>query len=151
MPEQNKSVGRLLWFVMIGVVGLAVTALLTFGWGVAKTYDFARILFDDGAESDIAVVQVLEIVDTFLLGTVLAILAVGLFDLFIAELPTPQWLVISDLGDLKGKIADVVVLLLGIKFLEKTIVTKEPLELVWYAIAVAVVGGLLIAFRTIGR
>lgn len=151
MAERDRALGRLLWVVMIGVVGLALTTLVTFSWGVAKTYDFARTLLDEGADSEIAVVQVLEIVDTFLLGTVLAILAVGLFDLFIAELPTPEWLVISDLGDLKGKVSDVVVLLLAIKFLEKLIVTKEPLDVVWYAIAVALVGAVLIAFRTIRR
>ena len=151
MAEREKALGRLLWVVMIAVLGLGVTALLTFGWGVAKTYDFGRILLDDGADSDLAVVQVLEIVDTFLLGTVLAILAVGLFDLFIAELPTPEWLVITDLGDLKGKVSDVIVLLLAIKFLEKLIVTKEPLDLVWYAIAVALVSGVLIAFRSLRK
>ena len=149
--EEAKPVARLLWVVLIGVVGLAATAVIAFVWGVAKTYDFGRVLLEEGADSDIAVVKVLEIVDTFLLATVLAILSIGLFDLFIAELPTPEWLVISDLGDLKGKVSDVIVLLLAIKFLEKTITTKEPLELVWYAIAVAVVSAMLIAFRTIHR
>jgi uncharacterized membrane protein YqhA len=139
----------LLWVVIIGVAGLAVTTLLTFGWGVAKTWDFARVLFDDGADSEEAIILVLEIIDTFLLATVLAILAVGLYELFIHDLPGPAWLVIRDLGDLKAKVSDVIVLLLAIKFLEKIITIKEPLDLVWYALSVTLVGALLIAFRVI--
>jgi uncharacterized membrane protein YqhA len=139
--------GRSLLIVVVGVIGLAVTAALSFGWGIAKTYDFARLLFEDGADSDLAVVQVLEIIDTFLLATVLVILAVGLYDLFVADIPAPSWLVFKDLASLKSKVSDVIVLLLAIKFLEKSITSKEPLDLVWYSISIALVGGLLIVFR----
>ena len=76
---------RPLWLVFIGVAGLAVTAVLTFGWGVVKTYDFARVLFEDGASSQNAIIIVLEIIDLFLLATVVAILAIGLFELFIFD------------------------------------------------------------------
>ncbi len=147
--QVSHSTWKPLWLVVIAVLGLAATALICFGWGVAKTYDFATVLFDEGANSDAAVIIVLEIIDTFLLATVLAILAIGLFELFIHDLPGPQWLVIRDLGDLKGKVSDVIILLLAIKFLEKTITVKHPLDLVWYAISVSLVGGLLIAFRVI--
>jgi uncharacterized membrane protein YqhA len=105
------------------------------------------LLFVDGADSDLAVVQVLELIDTFLLATVLLILAVGLFDLFVADIPAPEWLVFKDLASLKSKVSDVIVLLVAIKFLEKTITSKEPLDLVWYAISITLVGGLLIVFR----
>lgn len=145
----QESTWKPLWLVFIGVVGLAVTAVLTFGWGVAKTYDFARTLFEDGASSQSAIILVLEIIDTFLLATVVAILAIGLFELFIHDLPGPGWLVIRDLGDLKAKVSDVIILLLAIKFLEKIITIKKPLDLVWYALSVSLVGALLIAFRVI--
>jgi len=145
----DDSTMPLLWLVIIGVVGLGITTVITFGWGMVKTWDFAQVLFDEGASSDNAIIVVLEIIDTFLLATVLAILAIGLYELFIHDLPGPDWLVINDLGDLKAKVSDVIVLLLAIKFLEKTITAKEPLDLVWYAIAVTLVGGLLIAFRVI--
>ena len=143
----ERMLGRSLAIVVVGVIGLAITAALSFGWGIAKTWDFLQLLFEDGADSDLAVVQVLEIIDTFLLATVLVILAVGLYDLFVADIPAPAWLVFKDLGSLKSKVSDVIVLLLAIKFLEKTITTEHPLDLVWYSISVALVGGLLIVFR----
>ncbi|MET0662694.1 MAG: YqhA family protein [Ilumatobacteraceae bacterium] len=146
---EDRSTLPVLWVVVIGVVGLAITSVLTFGWGVAKTWDFARTLFDEGADSEEAIILVLEIIDTFLLATVVAILAIGLFELFIRDLPGPAWLVINDLGDLKAKVSDVIVLLLAIKFLEKIITIEEPLDLVWYALSVTLVGALLIAFRVI--
>ena len=70
-----------------------------------------------------------------------------LFDLFVADIPSPSWLVFKDLASLKSKVSDVIVLLLAIKFLEKSITSKEPLDLVWYSISIALVGGLLIVFR----
>lgn len=134
---------------MVGVIGLGVAAAATFAWGIALTWDFVRTLVEDGADSSDAVVQILEVIDTYLLATVLVILAVGLYELFIADLPAPAWLVIEDLADLKAKVSDVIVLLLAIKFLGKFLTVDEPLDAVWYAIAVTLVGGLLIAFRSI--
>jgi uncharacterized membrane protein YqhA len=55
----------------------------------------------------------------------------------------------NDLSALKSKVSDVIVLLLGIKFLEKAITTKNPEDLVSYAVAFTLVGSLLIVFRTV--
>jgi uncharacterized membrane protein YqhA len=147
--RSGRVLERMLLVVLVPVVGLAVTAAITFVWGIAKTYDFAKLLVDEGADSELAVVEVLEIIDVFLLAIVVLILAVGLFELFIADLPAPDWLVVKDLSALKSKVSDVIVLLLGIKFLEKAITTEHPEDLVWYAIAFTLVGGLLIVFRTV--
>lgn len=140
---------RLLGVIVVGVVGLGVAAAATFAWGIALTWDFVRTLLEEGADSEDAVVQILEVIDTYLLATVLVILAVGLYELFIADLPAPGWLVIEDLADLKAKVSDVIVLLLAIKFLGKFLTVDDPLDALWYAIAVTLVGALLIAFRSI--
>lgn len=145
----ERVVARAMSVVLIGVVGLGAMSAITFAWGVAKTYDLARTLLDDGADSDVALVVVLEGIDLFLLATVLLILAIGLYELFVAPLPMPGWLVINSLTDLKAKVSDVVVLLLAIKFLEKFVRSDDPLDLVWYGISIALVGGLLIAFKAV--
>lgn len=133
--------------VGIASMALAVTALVTFAWGAAKVWSFVRLLLDEGADSGVAIVRLLEIIDVFLFGTVLVILAVGLVELFIAKLDLPEWLIIRDLSDLKGKFIDVLQLVAAIKFVEKAVTAKEPLDVLWFGLAVAVVIGVLLAVR----
>jgi uncharacterized membrane protein YqhA len=137
--------------VAIAAVALFVTALITFVWGCFKVVDFVDLLLDDGTESDLAIVSVLEVIDVYLLGAVLLILAVGLVELFVTPLRLPEWLVIESLTDLKAKLIDVVQLVAAIKFLEKLITAKEPLDVLWYALAVSVVILALLAVRYVQK
>jgi uncharacterized membrane protein YqhA len=48
---------------------------------------------------------VIEVVALFLIGTVLFVIAVGLYQLFFTSmLPLPRWLVVHDVGDLENKL-----------------------------------------------
>jgi uncharacterized membrane protein YqhA len=62
-------------------------------------------------------------VDLFLIGATLLISAVGLYELFIAEIGDtddwmPDWLEMHDLNDLKARVLAMVVLVLGVTFAE---------------------------------
>jgi uncharacterized membrane protein YqhA len=64
----------------------------------------------------------IEIIDLFLIGTVFYITSLGLYELFIDEkIPTPAWLEITHLDDLKAKLLNVVVVILGVVFLGQVI------------------------------
>ena len=90
----------------------------------------------------IAVISLLvAAIGTFLWG------ALGLHELFIQKLALPEWLVIDDLKKLKGKLSDVVILILAIKFLEKLIESKNAQDTLMTGIAVAVVIGGLVLFN----
>lgn len=59
-----------------------------------------------------------ELIDLFLLSTILYIISLGLYSLFIdAKLPLPTWLSIADLDDLKGRILGVIMVLVAFSFL----------------------------------
>ena len=150
-PERRGRVGRRaehsVVIVVIGAFALFVTALITFVWGFAKVWSFVDLLLEDGANSSLATVRLLEVIDTYLLGTVVLILAIGLVELFVTPLQLPEWLVIRDLGDLKGKLIDVIQLVAAIKFLEKLVLSEEPLDTLWYALAVSSVILALLAVR----
>jgi uncharacterized membrane protein YqhA len=80
-----------------------------------------------GAPSDTkaALVDVVEIADTFLLGIVVYIIALGIFSLFIEDrVPLPSWLEFHSLEDLKEKLVGVVVVVLTVFFLGKVIEAK---------------------------
>lgn len=135
----------------IAAVALFLTALITFVWGFAKVWSFVDLLLDDGADSSLAIVKLLEVIDIYLLGAVLLILAIGLVELFVTSLDLPSWLEIYNLSDLKGKLIDVIQLVAAIKFLEKLVTAKEPLEVLWYGLGVSVVILALLAVRWVQK
>lgn len=93
------------------------------------------------------IVPIVQLMDLFLLGTVLLVFALGLHELFIQKLDMPEWLVIDDLKKLKGKLSDVVILIVGIKFLEKLIDSKSAQDTLMTGVGVAVVIGALVLFN----
>ncbi|MCX6017391.1 MAG: YqhA family protein [Chloroflexi bacterium] len=134
------------YVVIVAVLSLMVAAIVTFLWGAWKTVLFVVLLTGSSAESQ-AVLALLDMMDTFLIGTVLFIFSLGLYELFIGRLQTPEWLVIDDLGKLKAKLSDVIVVFMAIKFLDKLLQAKNYQEVFWYAASVAVVAAVLIAFN----
>ena len=75
-----------------------------------------------GHRVDRLAVDLIEITDIILLGTVLYIVALGLYQLFINHnLPLPSWLKVNDLTDLKRDLIGVVVVLLGVSFLGEVV------------------------------
>jgi uncharacterized membrane protein YqhA len=81
----------------------------------------------------------IEIIDVFLLSTVFYIVALGLYELFIdANIVVPSWLSIRDLDDLKGKLASVVIVVLGVLFLGEAL-EWQGTDILAYGVSVALV------------
>jgi uncharacterized membrane protein YqhA len=60
----------------------------------------------------------IELIDLFLISTVLYIVSLGLYSLFIDnKLPLPRWLLITNFNDLERRLLGVIVVLLAITFL----------------------------------
>lgn len=67
-------------------------------------------------------VQFIQLTDIVLLGTVMYIVALGLYQLFIEQhLPVPRWLRVRDLIELKRDLLGVTVVLLGVTFLGEVV------------------------------
>lgn len=82
----------------------------------------------------------IELVDLFLLGTVLFVIAIGLYELFIDDtVPVPPWLEIHDLDDLKEKLIGVVIVVLGVLFLGQVISWDGQRDLLSPGAAIALV------------
>ena len=110
------------YLVLIAVVGSLIGSIVVLICGGLTVVSLAMDAFRSGAfTADGArhtAIQAIEMIDLFLLGTVLLIVALGLYELFIDDgLPTPGWLVIASLEDLKEKLLRVVVVMLGVTFL----------------------------------
>jgi len=114
------------YFIAFAVLGTFVAAIVLLVFGTLLAFDVALDgMFEEGLTEDTAKhlsVQFIEIIDIFLLATVLYIIALGLYSLFIDDdLPIPKWLQISTLDDLKEKLVSVVSVLLGVTFLGQVV------------------------------
>jgi uncharacterized membrane protein YqhA len=146
----TKFMEKSRYLVIIAVFGLLVTALVAFGLGVLKTVDAAVLIFSSLGRDAAVTVMLLEVVDSFLVATTLLLFALSLYELFIAELNVPDWMVAHNLHDLKARLSSMIVLVMAVKFVEKLAETKDAQSLLLTGIAVTVVSAALIAFSYLG-
>jgi uncharacterized membrane protein YqhA len=99
--------------------------------------------------------HILIVVDLMLIGATLLIAAIGLFELFLgrAELAPaklPQWLVMSDLNELKARVIAMVILVMAVSFVEEVVDRVSGLRALEFGGGVAVVIAALTAFLRFG-
>ena len=96
----------------------------------------------------LTVAHIVASVDGFLLGTVMLIFSLGLYELFISPIDaaagknaSSKILLIKSLDDLKDKLAKVILMILVVMFFEQAIFHKPTgaLELLYYALAIMLV------------
>jgi uncharacterized membrane protein YqhA len=128
---------------------LAAIALILFGAALT-----GRLLFDlvvagnvSSSVSKELLVRSIELADMFLLGTVLFVIAIGLYELFVdSSMELPSWLEIRNLDDLKDSLIGVVIVVLGVIFLGQVITWDGTRDLLGFGVAVALVIGALSFF-----
>ncbi len=96
--------------------------------------------------------KVVELIDDFLLGAFLIVFSFGLYELFIGKIDIiensevmERLLLIRTLDDLKSRLANVVVLILIVKFFQNAINIKfvSATELLFLGIGIVLIGGTL--------
>jgi len=139
------------YLAIIGVISLLMASVAAFGWGLLKTINVVMLVIETrGANAGIAV-EFIEIVDAFLIATAILIFTVSLYELFIGEVNVPEWMLAHNLYELKTKLSSMVVLVMGVKFLQKLLGIKNTEELMQTGIAIAIVSAVLIAFGYFGK
>jgi uncharacterized membrane protein YqhA len=125
------------YLVIIPVIGLATTAALLFVAGgyrlLAEIY--AAITSVSYAHEHFSVFSIVEFVHLFLIGTVLWITAIGLYQLFISEIPLPKWLKIDDIEELETDLIGMTVVVLAVNFLG--VIFDSSVDILQYGAAIA--------------
>jgi uncharacterized membrane protein YqhA len=133
------------YIILIAVVCAFIAALILLIFAVIATIQLViRSITSaiDGKSIKMLAVSFIEIIDVLLLGTVSYITAMGLYELFIDEhLPTPTWLHITDIDDLKAKLIGVVVVILMVVFLGQVVNWDGQRNLLFLGAAIALVIG----------
>jgi uncharacterized membrane protein YqhA len=85
-------------------------------------------------------VQVVQLTDSILLGTVLYIISLSLYQLFIDDtIPVPKWMRVHDLMELKRDLVSVTVVLLSVTFLGEVVDRSSDENVLPLGIAIAAV------------
>ena len=123
-----------LWYAVLHVVHYADPSL---------TAEVRKALHDD------TVTHIVEVVDGYLLATVMLIFALGLYELFVSDIDaahdsraSSKILVIESLDDLKTRLAKVILMILIVKLFEHAVKIElgGALELLYLGAAIALVG-----------
>lgn len=115
------------YLIVIPVVGLAVAASVFFIFGGIGLISLiiqivAELISNIDAETvsterGLVIFEVVEYVHLFLVGTVLYITAIGLYQLFVQEIKFPNWLKIDSTEELETNLIGVTVVVLAVNFM----------------------------------
>ena len=159
----NRLFETVLWesrlVVLVAVVTSLITGLSMFFMATVDAYYMVSHLFHYASPEltsaerldlrNTTVTHVVEVVDGYLLATVLLIFAFGLYELFIKKLDQAEGasaassvLVIRSLDDLKGRLAKVILMILIVKFFEYglSMSFNTPMDLLTFAAGIALIG-----------
>jgi uncharacterized membrane protein YqhA len=135
------------FFVLLARGTMLVAIVATFVIGTAlliyalyEIYDAVKLLLQTKTDGKKLTLAAIEAIDTFLLVTVLHIVAIGLYQLYIQDrIPLPQWLVVESIDDLKTTLSGVVILVLAVFFLGRAIVGDGSQNLLLMGVGIGAV------------
>lgn len=128
--------------MLVAVIALMVAAVALIIYGAFETRHFLSAMFGDGDETtrDGVVLIAIEIVDLFLLATVMEVVSLGLYQLYFRQdLQLPKWLKIETLDDLKSKLVGVTITVLAVYFLGRAVVWESGPDVLYLGGGVAMV------------
>ena len=138
--------------LLIAVICCVVTAIALVGLGVYEVIHFISNLMSyfisatSGISRDMLILSVIEVLDTFLISSILFIFSFGLYELFISSIEqsaghTSQAFQIKSIDQLKSKLGNVIVMLLVIKLFSYLVEMKPEtiIETLYLAIIVLLV------------
>jgi uncharacterized membrane protein YqhA len=127
MNNMSRVLSATRYLIILPILGLLFAAGLFFvlgGIGLVRQLIEVLVGFLGGVthasgevDKGVVIFEVVEFVHLFLVGTVLYITAVGLYQLFIQELKFPRWLKIDSTEELETNLIGVTVVVLAVNFM----------------------------------
>ncbi len=160
--QQSRSdaigaiIGRSRYVVVIAVIAVMLLSVSLFLLGTISAVQSVirawRELFLQGNTGGTElVVETLAVIGVMLRAVVFYIIGVGLYSLFIKPLNLTTALGVETLADLEAKVISVVVVILAVRFLQEFVQWRQPVELAYFGVTMAVVIAALVLFQYNGR
>jgi uncharacterized membrane protein YqhA len=135
-----KLIGATRYLAIVPIVGLAIAAAVLFAFGGLGLISFilrsVTHIQEGHATEILPIFELLEFVHQFLIGTVLYITAMGLYQLFIQDVPLPLWMKTESSEDLETNLVGVTVVVLAIEFLGAVFSGSQP-DILQYGAGIA--------------
>ncbi len=134
-----KIIAGMRFFALIPFIGLAIAADVLFIKGGLDLGHFLWELVFGIGEADTQgniIVDLVEIVHLFLVGTVLFLTSLGIYELFIQPLPLPPWLKTHNIEELELNLVGLTIVVLAVNFLS-VIFEEQEINLAIYGIGYA--------------
>lgn len=114
--------GTTRFLLVLAILGVFVASLAMLAFCLIV---LAKVIWNTFESGDYTIeatqhlaVELIEITDFFLLGMVLYVVGIGMFQLFVSpDIHVPAWMRVNNLDDLKSQLINVTVVLLAISFL----------------------------------
>lgn len=139
----RKIISSTRYLSLIAVIGAFLAAVAVMVYGGYETIQILAKLLTGGLEYQAGkalAIKGIEVIDLYLIGTVFYITALGLYELFIDDqVPTPAWLHITHLNDLKSKLLSVVVVIIAVLFLGQLVNWDGGTGILRLGVAIALV------------
>jgi uncharacterized membrane protein YqhA len=154
--ERILGLSRLL--VLIAVVFLVIDAAACFVYGADILIRTLAQIVSQPTHVGARLGRFLIVMDTFLVGVTLMILAFGFYELFV---PTteyqgkkfwlPRWLEMHDIEDLKARVVSMLILVAAITFVDRLVEAENAEEVLFLGAGISIVIVALTAFLWFGR
>ena len=146
----NRLISLTRYFIAIAVGATLVASVALLIYGAIDTVDVIITAFSadiDTKNGKTLMASAVAIVDIFLVATVMYMVAIGLYELFVDDsINMPQWLEIRNLDDLKERLLGVVVVALAVLFLGAVIDVSDPANLLVPGLTIGLVIGAITFF-----
>lgn len=147
----SQIIGHSRYIVLLAVIAVLLVALSLFVFGaieaIAGIWNAWKDLLSGEMGATRLTVEFLEIVSLMLKAVVFYIIGVGLYSLFVAPLNITVSLGVQTLNDLESKVVSVIVVILGVTFLEHFIRWEDPLATLQFGAAMALAIAPLVLFQ----
>ncbi len=155
----ERSFEHALWnfrfVILIAVVALLAGSLAAFYLGAVSVWEaILEAIHSQTAhtplETNKVIVYLISSIDEFLLGIIMIIISLGIYELFISkldvamgdeDLPYPKWLTFHSLDELKAVLTKVIVIILMVYFFKSVVMMKfdTPLSIMYLAIGIILI------------
>ena len=139
--------------ILIVVFALLISSLAAFYLGVNSTIEaFVEIMHSrqgGDLETNLVIVFLISSIDEFLLGIIMIIIALGIYELFISKIDFaddattvyPKWLTFHSLEELKAVLTKVIIIILMVYFFKSVVMMEfdTPLSILYLAIGIILI------------
>jgi len=140
--------------ILIAAVVMFVKGCIEILQGVSAFLPTLHSLHPNPEDDTTVILSFIPAIENYLFATILLITSMGLYELFISKIDPelrrdaskPDWLIVTDLDDLKSRIGEVIVMILIVNFFKVSfsVVYDRPIDLVILGGGILLVAGSLV-------